>query len=306
MLGAILYNLIPSAKGSFSLLLEQWWLMPILIISSIILLWRHTTLAYGDIRVKNGWRITLSIILLLITPYFFGVTAGNMAHIQLLLVILLMDRFVSSISVRRSTFFLFDVGFLIGLLSMLHPVYLLFIPYFIIKYHQLDIGSTPHITAQILGTITVWVLYLFIFAEPNTDSIYSALSQKIAPLLSPKLPTLLDLPMLLGLMLFLGSMMILFFSIYRGSISRVRYLYLSHLRFAWFIFLINLIYGSGKILLSASLMLIILFFPATPALYFSASRRTSRQHNMIFFLISLLFAMLAYWRGVQIQIHTIQ
>lgn len=306
MLGAILYNLIPSAKGALPILLQQWWLMPILLISSIVLLWRHTTLAYGDIRVKNGWGFTFAVTLLLITPYFMGVTAGNMAHIQLLLVILLMDRFVSSISVRRSTFFLFDVGFLIGLLSMFHPVYLLFIPYFIIKFYQLEIGSTPHITAQILGTITVWVLHVFLFSEPNLNSIYGTLSQKFAPLLSPRLPTIQDIPLSSGLLLFLVFIMILYYNTYRGSISRVRYLYLSHHRFGWFIFVINLIYGSGQLLTSASLMLMMLFFPSTPALYFSASRRTSQQQNSIFVLISLLFAMLAYWSGVKMQINTIQ
>lgn len=297
MLGAILYRLIPSAEGSFQTLLEQWWLAPVLVILSLIFFWRHTTLAYGDMKFANGWVIVTAVTLIVATPYLFSIPVGNSALIQLILMTFMMDRFVNSLAVRRSPFFVFDIGVLLGLLSMMHPAYLLLIPYFLIKFHQLEISSLAHTLAQLLGVFTIWLLYLFLFAAPNLSSIGEALFTKIEPLLSPKVPALSDIPIIAALIIFLVGTMVVFYHSYIRSIRRVRYLYQSHLKYSWLLLPISIIYGELSTPTLLAMMLMILIFASSPALYFSSLRGESRYQSLIFFSFALLIGLVMYWQS---------
>lgn len=295
MLAAIIYQLIPPSEGSFQLLISQWWLAPILFITSLILFWRHTTLAYGDMKFIHGWEVITAVALLIATPYAFGVSVGNNSLIQLILIIFMMDRLVNSLSVRRSPFFVFDIGILLGLLSMIHPAYLLLIPYFLFKFHQLEISSLAHTLSQLLGVTTVWLLFIFLFTEPNLSSIGQGLYTKIAPLLSPSLPTLTDVPLLIAIIVFLISTMIIFYHGYIRSIRRVRFLYLSHLKFSWLLLPIFFIYGNFSTPSLVALVPMILFFASSPALYLCANPSKSKYQDSIFFCLALLFSGVVFW-----------
>lgn len=292
--GALFYHLFPEAGGLFTLVLSQVWLAPLFVVGALILFRRHTTLAYGDLRNASGWLTMVGVALLMIVPFFKGVASGNEAHMGLLLSILIMDRIVSSIYVRRSTFFVFDMGVMIGLLSMIHPAFLLISIFLIIKLKQLDLATIPHVSALILGISTVWLLFVFLFAEPSLNGVSSLLGDKISPLFRPTFPHLSEIPSVVGGAVFILGNMLLFRETVRGSVSRARFLNRTHIIYGWIAWGLYLFYGFGSYDHSRSFMLISLFFVSSPALYFT-DRHAGFRRSLVFSGLALMVLLTEVW-----------
>lgn len=291
----------PSLMGLFLSRLEEWWsillaspwLSAVLIILTLISVRRHGELAYGTYHARFGGLLLLLVYL--VGQMLLGVTATNLGFIAMLLVVILSDSVVVSISRSRSTYFVYDLGLVLGLLFLIHPVFLILSLFFLDKLRMINSATIRHIIAYLSGHLTILLLATMLFATRSWEGVLQYWSGWIAPLSQLSLPKLLDLPILVLDASYLIAVSVAVFQIIRASTVRVRVAIGYHLQLAWILMLMNLLYGTqgGG---NYSFLIPSLFLSGVMAEYLLTERRTR-------WLLLPLLVILAATVGVRVWLY---
>lgn len=223
------------------MLLNSPWLFVILLPLTIVLMRHHGVLAYGSYR-------STVIGLLLATLYIggqamWGLLPVHIGLVGLLLIIVLSDEVVSSLSHGRSPFFVYDMGLQLGLLLMIHPGVLLLYPFFIAKLKSIESGTIRHISALIAGSATVLLLFTMLFAHRSWEGITAYWSSWAIPLTSYRVPHWEVVLISVLLLLFLLVCSVALWLSMRSSTVRVRNAITYHLQLSWLLMALQLLFG---------------------------------------------------------------
>ncbi|MDO5017615.1 MAG: hypothetical protein Q4E10_04540 [Porphyromonas sp.] len=234
-------ELLPRHQDWWQAFISSPWLSIALLLSLIFSIRRHGELAYGSYRSSY-------IGFLLIIPYMGsqllpGLSPGNIGLIGALIIVILSDHIVLSLSRSRSTYFVYIPGFLLGLLFMIHPGHLLLYPIIIARLKNINSASARHITALLLGTATVLLLGTMLFAERSLGGLSRYWAELVTPLAEVHLPALTEIPLLTLDLLYLGFVTIAYGITVRSNVVRVRSALKYHMTVAWIMMALHLVYG---------------------------------------------------------------
>ncbi|MBR8802005.1 hypothetical protein [Porphyromonas levii] len=232
---------LPQLGEWWAALLASPWLTVVFVVLALLAVRRHGELAYGTYHVRP-----LGLLLLLV--YLVGVPltgifATNLGFIAMILVVILSDSVVMSISRSRSTFFVYDLGVALALLFLIHPIFVVLLPFFLGKLRTIHSSSLRHIIAYVAGYLTILALATMLFATRSWAGILQYWSGWIAPLGALHWPKLLDIPLLVLDTAYLVVVSVAVSQMIRASTVRVRVAMGYHIQLAWVLMLMNLLYG---------------------------------------------------------------
>lgn len=260
------------------------WGSRVLIIVALILLYRHSVLTYGA-HMKGGESLVLFAIWMIIPQ----ATAADHFTALLLLLFLLapIELVITSFALHRTPYMTFNVGLGLGILSLVHPVYIILAPFIYVQLREINLSSRQHTSSYILGILCAWWLTLLVMAEPTLSGISTFMMRHtrgiIAISLPPRdlwVPTAIYFVMLLYLTFRTAG----YFS---HAINRYRWGVVTHLWIAWLCFTVWVLYGCSV----TSLFVASLFF--TCAGYsFLAGRDGDNLFTRLFVLILSLGAVI--------------
>lgn len=239
---SIVSQLLPQLDTWWGLLVTSPWFIAALLIFVVLSAKRHGELAYGSTRSSLvGW--------LLMTLYFAAhlllpTAQVSLGLLGLVLIIMLSDGIVSSLRHSRSPFFVHNLGVLLGCLLIIHPASILLYPFILAKLRGIKSLSGRHITALLIGTISILLLALMLFAPRSWEGVASFLQAGIAPITQIQLAPLSEWTLILLDLLYLLLITIACFQSLRTSVVRVRLALNFHLQLAWILMLLHLLYGA--------------------------------------------------------------
>lgn len=241
----------------------------VLLIATLILLYRHSLLCYGSRRVH-----LISILLYGLLVYCDPYRSTTLTVLPLLgtvLVVFFVEQLVISYAQYHSPFLTFNSGTVLAFLSIMHPGYLALLPLHLQKASQLKLNSPKHLSALLLGLLSMPVLFGLLVVPPDRTAVRTAMSgffTRIASITFPPKESWLYLGGIL--ILIVGVTMQSYFALQR-SISRYRWMLALHLLLMWVMFALTLLYfGRNGYLTSA------LFFCCAASHYLFANSDSSR------------------------------
>lgn len=232
---------VPELGNRWSHILASPWLSLILVVITILSVRRHGELAYGSYHARPLGYVLLSIYIL--GQLLMGVAATNLGFISLLLIVVLSDSMVVSISRSRSPFFVFNLGFVIGLLALIHPSFLILSFFYVNKPRMIKSATARHLTAFFIGFAATFTFVILCFSTRSWVGVQGYCVTLLAPLLEISLPSLKHLPVLIFDAAYLGTVTIAIFQIIRNSTVRVRVVMAYHIQLAWILMVLHLLYG---------------------------------------------------------------
>lgn len=286
----------PSLVNLYLPRLEEWWngilaspwLSVVFIILALLSVRRHSELAYGTYH--SRFLGIFFFLLYLVGQVFLSVSATNLGFMALILVVILSDSVVASISRSRSTYFVYDLGVALGLLFLIHPIFLILSIYYLGKLRMINSATVRHIVAYLGGHLTILALATMLFSTRSWEGILQYWNGWIAPLGELRLPALIDLPILLLDTSYLVAISVAVFQIIRASTVRIRVAMGYHLQLAWILMLMNLVYGiqgeGNYVFLISSL-----FLSGVMSEYLMAQRRTRWLLLALFVILSATVGM---------------
>lgn len=239
----------PSLISLFLPQLEEWWgallaspwFSAVLILLALLSVRRHGELAYGTYHARLIG--LLLFVAYLVGQVLFDVTATNLGFLAMVLIMMLSDGIVVSISRSRSTYFVYDMGLALALLFLIHPASLVLSLFYVGKLRMIKSASVKHIVAYIGGHLTVLALVTMFFATRSWEGILQYWGEWIAPLGDLSFPKGQALPILLLDTSYLVAITLALFQVIRVSTVRVRIVMSYHLQLAWVLMLLHLVYG---------------------------------------------------------------
>ena len=223
----------------------------------LLALRRHYVLSYGSERDTAVPELFLAGGLFLV-PYPGGVPP-LLELLYGLVLIHAASTVLLSYALKRSPFVSFDFGFWTGLLTVLHPVYFLFAPYFLVKFSQIKLLSPKHLSAFVMAVAGAWWTVLILFAVPTPEGLWSFLGGRFLLFASPLLPLEgRSLFFSLGLLILLISFSAKVYLISPRSIARHKWVLTFQIWTSWIAFLAFLAFSN-----LTSLAVVCLFFIAS-------------------------------------------
>lgn len=246
---------------------EQQWLLIPLSILCLIISRRHSILSYGS-QSKNWW-IYLAVTALSMLGYSKGLPEGLVAQLQLFSVVLLMDNVINSLQLQRSPFFTFNLGLLIGLLSLTHTSYLLFGFLLAMKCSHLDFNTPRHYSSMFMGILTPWLFFFFLTTTPSWPSIQNMLYSIFQPIWGFAFSTRASLLQSGVILLYALLATSTYYQSYLTSTIRTRYVIRMHQQIGWLFLLLHFLYGASDNLFNSGFLITGLFFLSQPITYFT-------------------------------------
>lgn len=208
----------------------------------LLLLHRHNLLSYGT-HIREAASMG-AMILLSVSQIGAGVYGISIMSLASIMMIFLSEYIIGSISLHRSPFLAFNIGFGIGLLALMHPAWLYMLIAYGIMLQRIGHGTWRHYSALILGAVATAWLGLLMAAAPTLESIQDFARVTYAPLTRLSLPSTEGWIRLGSVALLLGVETVSTLIVQRHAIARYRTVTHLHLELAWLLLLIQCLFYS--------------------------------------------------------------
>ena len=152
----------------------------------ILVLHRHNVLSYGSERDTVLPELFFAAGLFLVP--FTGSVPPVLELLYGLVLIHTASTVLLSYALKRSPFVAFGFGFWAGVMTVVHPVCFLFVPYFLGKFSQLKLLTPKHLSAFLMAVLAAWWTALVLFAEPTLGGLWSFLKGRFLLVTAPLLP----------------------------------------------------------------------------------------------------------------------
>ena len=249
---------LPHLGELWHALSTEWWLALLLLVLLSIIVRRHGIIFYGsELTSWAGVPLTLALF----SAFALQPHVAIALYIGVLLVDVLVEKQLGLHGRMKRFFSLFDQGFIIGILSMIHPGFLS------LSFAQLwnlrKRVDTPfrHFMAFLLGVLAaLWICFI-LFAPPSLTGMQIYLREHFLPL------TRIDwtsvgtkyLPLTLSLSVVQVLLTFITYKFVGTALERHRVYVQSHVRMMWLMFALYILYiGSraGTLYLAGTLLLI--------------------------------------------------
>lgn len=233
---------LPSLGGWWLRCISSPWLFVALLIVGVLSVRRHGVLSYGSYK-ATFWGLFFALVCFG-EQMLWGFNSANIGLIALLIIVMLSDSIVDSISHSRSPFFVYDIGLLLGLLFIIHPAFLLLIPYFILKLRRIKSGTIKHIIALLVGVLTILLIATISFARRDWSGVVGYWASWLVPIKEIHWGDLKDVVIMLLNAIYLMISSFAIWQLYHSSTIRVRAAISFHLQLAWILMALHLFFGS--------------------------------------------------------------
>lgn len=217
----------------------------LLSVALLFLLHRHNILSYGShIHEITSWII---MALLIMSQVGIGTRSLSLMVIATIILVFLSEYIITSISQHKSPFIGFNIGLGIGLLSILDPVWTWTLVPFASLLRKIGLGTWRHYSAMVLGILAILWTGILLFSPPTLEGVTGFVEQAYGALLHPCLPAsgeewICASSVLLLLIVVTAAT----FIVQRHAIARYRWVTHLHLRLAWYLYAIYLVYYSAE------------------------------------------------------------
>lgn len=265
------------------------WLWVLLFLLSLILLHRHSVIAFGSRRVGLVSMGTLAVLLLL--PVSSGYPTANKGLLSLIILEYIGELQLTSLYKRRHPIFTYNIGLLLSLLTFIHRGFLLVLPLLVLQINYLEQKSWRHYSSLLFGLLTPWWIYL-LFMAPAPEEIGTFLQETWHPLWSWQLPQGSGWLSTATLFTALIVSLSLPYTAHERAIQRHRIIIRGQLTWALALSLLHLLYGgSGEAMLFYSGAI---FFLVAHLYYYPTNRRSLLLPQLSILLIALIALALQY------------
>lgn len=207
----------------------------------IVLLHRHNVLGYGSERDTGLAELFLLATLLALPhgdslPLLWAVLTG-------VLFVETASRVLLSYALKRGPVIAFEVGFGVGLLTVIHPAYVLFAPYLLYKFSRLRLLSSKHFSAFVMAFVAAWWLSVVLFAEPSAEGLWAYVVGRASLLAGIAFPEGKTLLFLIGLLVILISVSAKVYVLSPRSIARHKWILIFQICVSWMAFALAVVYS---------------------------------------------------------------
>ena len=201
----------------------------------LLVLHRHNVLSYGSERDTAVPELFFAAGLFL-TPYT-GSVHPLLEFLFALVLIHAAATVLLSYALKRSPFVAFAIGFWTSVMTVVHPVCFLFLPYFPVKLARLKLLTPKHLSAFLMAVAGAWWTALVLFAVPSLGGLWSFLRGRFLLIASPRLPFEgQSLFFALGLLVLLISFSAKVYLISHRSIARHKWVMTFQIGVSWLAF----------------------------------------------------------------------
>ena len=241
-----------------------------LLLLVLVLIRRHGLLYYGS---KLTGYVGIPLLGILTLPLLLSGSQGMGGILFLLIIgILATELFLNSYTYNRRYFAVFDIGFLLVLLSLSHSGILLLIPFYIINLKKMDLMDWRHFAAIVLGGFTVWWFDFVLTVAPTIEGVQGWWFGNIGRLRAITLPTPEKELVFYGAYLVaLFAVSLFYYNFHTRALERHRFFAGIHLMLCWLTFGLQMLYSFGNIV--ELYMLLSIFFLCVMLQVFYASVR---------------------------------
>lgn len=209
----------------------------------LLLLHRHNLLSYGT-HIREA--ASIGVMLLLVVSQIGAGAAGiSIMSLASIMMIFLSEYIIGSISLHRSPFLAFNIGFGIGLLALMDPAWLYMLIAYGIMLQRIGHGTWRHYSALILGAVATTWLGMLVAAYPSWEGIQHFLQVSYGSALTLSLPSVEGWIRLGSVALLLAVITMSTFIVQGHAIARYRWVTHLHLELAWLLLLIQCLFHSG-------------------------------------------------------------
>lgn len=274
----------------FSLLLRTDALLTLVVgVLFVVLLHRHNLISYGSER-ETGLAELFFVVSLFCYPYREG-TSIVLVGLFTIILVLSSSLVLHSYALERSPFIAFYSGLGIGLLSVLHPVYLAFAPYLLYRFSRLRLLSPKHFSAFIMAIVAAWGFVVPIFAVPTVEGLVTFIKERLLLISDISLPSGRVLIYLVGALVLVCSVGIKVYDISPRSIARHKWMMNYQVGISILALILAVLY-SGE----APLVLSLLFFQSSTLRHLiSEPGRRERAVGWFFYVALLIVLSLFIW-----------
>ena len=269
---------LPSVTHQEGAVTLFFWLSALLL---IVLLHRHNVLGYGSER-DTGLAELFLLGTLSALPHGSGFLPMLWAVLTGILFVESASRVLLSYALKRSPVVAFEVGFGVGLLSVIHPAYLLFAPYLLYKFSRLRLLSAKHFSAFVMAVVAAWWLSEVLFAEPSVAGLWSFAVGRASLLVEITFPSGKMLLYLIGLLVILISVSAEVYVLSPRSIARHKWILIFQISVAWMAFALAVLYSDRL-----SFPVITLFFLSSILRHLIGVSGDREKAPGLFFLLAL-------------------
>lgn len=217
----------------------------LLSVALLFLLHRHNILSYGShIHETTSWII---MALLIMSQVVIGTRSLSLMMIATIILVFLSEYIITSIAQHKSPFIGFNIGLGIGLLSVIDPVWTWTLVPFASLLRKIGLGTWRHYSAMVLGILAILWIGILLFSPPTLEGVTGFVEQAYGALLHPCLPASgEEWIRASSVLLLLTVVTVSTFIVQRHAIARYRWVTHLHLRLAWYLYAIYLVYYSAE------------------------------------------------------------
>lgn len=206
----------------------------------LLLLHRHNLLSYGThIREAASMGAMILLSVSQIGAGAYGISVMSLASIMM---VFLSEYIIGSISLHRSPFLAFNIGFGIGLLAFMDPAWLYMLIAYGIMLQRIGHGTWRHYSALILGAVATTWLGMLVAASPSWEGIQHFLQVTYGSALTLSLPSVEGWIRIGSVALLLTVVTVSTFIVQGHAIARYRWVTHLHLELAWLLMLIQCLF----------------------------------------------------------------
>ncbi|KGN79244.1 hypothetical protein HQ35_08040 [Porphyromonas cangingivalis] len=267
---SLLDRLLPSQSGMMTFLSSSPFVAVGLVVLLLVLIRRHGLLYYGS---KLTSYAGIPLFGMLSVPLLLSGSQGMGSIFFLLIIgIFATELFLNSYTYNKRHFAVFDIGFLLVLLSLGHLGILVLIPFYIINLKKMDLMDWRHFGAILLGGFTVWWFDFVLTVVPTIDGVKAWWFGNIEQLRAITLPTPGSELIFYGAYLVaLFAVSLFYYNFHTRALERHRFFARIHLILCWLTFGLQLLYSFGNVV--ELYMVLSLFFLCVMLQVFYASIR---------------------------------
>lgn len=206
----------------------------------LLLLHRHNLLSYGThIREAASIGVMLLLMMSQVGAGAYGISIMSLASIMM---VFLSEYIIGSISLHRSPFLAFNIGFGIGLLSFIDPAWLYMLLGYGLMLHRIGHGTWHHYSALVLGAVATTWLGILVAADPSWEGIKEFVQVTYTPATVLSIPSLEGWIRIGSVALLLAVVTVSTFIVQGHAIARYRWVTHLHLELAWLLMLIQCLF----------------------------------------------------------------
>lgn len=254
---SLIARVLPSEGGVVAFLSSSSIVATGFVLLLLVLVRRHGLLYYGS---KLTSHAGIPLFGMLSVPLLLSGSNGTGSIFFLLIIgVFATELFLNSYTYDRRYFAVFDIGFLLVLLSLSHPGILLLIPFYIVNLKKMDLMDWRHFGAIALGGVTAWWFDFVLTVVPTVEGVRDWGMSYINQLRTVSLPTLGKEAVFYGAYLvILLSVSLFYYTFHTRALERHRFFAGIHLTLCWLTFALQLFYSFGE--LTSLYMALSLFF----------------------------------------------